>query len=311
MDDLLVTVIIPCYNVEKYIDECLDSIYHQTYRNIEIICVDNNSSDSTYSILSNHKEKHSVTILSESKPGASAARNRGLFEARGDYIQFLDADDLIEKNKIAHQVDLIKEFNVDFIAGAYIARDIHQREEQMLVGEDVFLSLFMSVLGSTCSNLWKKKSLLQISGWNEEAKSSQESDLMFRLIKNGAKIKIDNSPMTIVRAREAGQISQIDIQGNYKRFVDLRIKMLDYFREQQADFFNQNYEKLFQYFFERIHVLAQMDLWAAGSYYRKYVKGRYVPVESTAISSAYLYVYKIFGFYAAEAITKLKATFIR
>jgi len=107
---MLISIIILCYNVQNYIVDCVESCIAQTYKSIEIICIDNNSSDKTPVILSDLKKKYPQLILGkEIKPSASAARNRGLSLAKGDWIQFLDADDLLMPAKIKHQVELINE----------------------------------------------------------------------------------------------------------------------------------------------------------------------------------------------------------
>ena len=97
-----ISVVIPCYNVENYIIECLDSILHQSYEPEEIIIVDNNCTDKTIEIAENHL--HGSTIKSlfikETKQGAPYARNKGYKMASSNWIQFLDADDTLLKDKL-------------------------------------------------------------------------------------------------------------------------------------------------------------------------------------------------------------------
>ena len=84
---MLVSVIIPCYNVEHYIEECLNSVFDQTYKNIEVICIDNNSTDGTWNLLQTLKGVHeNLFIEKELKPGANAARNKGLGLSKGETI---------------------------------------------------------------------------------------------------------------------------------------------------------------------------------------------------------------------------------
>lgn len=92
-----VSVIIPVYNVEKYLEECLDSIINQTLKEIEIICIDDGSTDSSLNVLENYKKKDKrIIVLQQQNLGAGAARNKGLDLARGKYLSFLDADDFFE-----------------------------------------------------------------------------------------------------------------------------------------------------------------------------------------------------------------------
>ena len=96
-----VSVIIPVFNAEKYLSQCLDSIVNQTLTNIEIICVDDGSTDTSFQILKEYEEKDSrVIVLSKSNAGAGTARNEGLKIAKGKYLSFLDADDFFERNML-------------------------------------------------------------------------------------------------------------------------------------------------------------------------------------------------------------------
>lgn len=92
-----VSVIIPVYNVEKYIGKCIDSVINQTYRDIEIICVNDGSTDNSLNILRDYAQKDNrIIIISQENQGAAIARNNGLNNAKGDYICFLDSDDYVE-----------------------------------------------------------------------------------------------------------------------------------------------------------------------------------------------------------------------
>ena len=92
----LVSVIIPVYNVEKYLEECVNSVLNQTYKNIEIILVDDGSTDSSGTMCDSFAEHHNnIKVYHKSNGGQSTARNMGLEEAQGKYIYFLDSDDII------------------------------------------------------------------------------------------------------------------------------------------------------------------------------------------------------------------------
>lgn len=95
----LISVIIPLYNSEKYIAECIKSVLEQSWSNVEVIVVDDGSTDNSLAVAKGF-EAENVKVLSQQNNGASAARNKGLQEATGDYIQFLDADDLLRGDKL-------------------------------------------------------------------------------------------------------------------------------------------------------------------------------------------------------------------
>ena len=97
----MVSIIIPIYNVEKYSDECITSVINQTYKNIEIILVDDGSPDNCGKICDNYalKDKR-IKVIHEKNGGLSFARNTGLNIATGEYVYFLDSDDYLTDNAI-------------------------------------------------------------------------------------------------------------------------------------------------------------------------------------------------------------------
>ncbi len=99
----LVSIIIPFYNAERYLSATLQSAIDQTWNNKEIIVVDDGSTDRSIELITNFKSDK-VKLYQQQNKGAAAARNLGLSHAKGEYVQFLDADDLLSKDKIEKQV---------------------------------------------------------------------------------------------------------------------------------------------------------------------------------------------------------------
>ena len=96
-----VSVIVPIYNVEDYLECCLDSILKQTYTNLEIILVNDGSTDSSLSICKKYLEKDNrIVIVDKSNGGLSDARNAGLENANGEYVMFVDSDDFLTENAV-------------------------------------------------------------------------------------------------------------------------------------------------------------------------------------------------------------------
>lgn len=90
------SVIIPVYNVEKYLKRCLDSVINQTLKDIEILCINDGSTDDSLSILEEYKSKDSrIVIISQGNKGLAATRNVGIENAKGEYLAFVDSDDWI------------------------------------------------------------------------------------------------------------------------------------------------------------------------------------------------------------------------
>lgn len=119
--DPLVSVIVPVYNVEQYLKECVDSIIEQTYKNIEIILVDDGSTDQSPRICNEYKKKDSrVKVIHKNNGGLSDARNKGIDASNGSYIGFVDSDDWIEPNMYETLVEDLKDQASDIsICGIY------------------------------------------------------------------------------------------------------------------------------------------------------------------------------------------------
>ncbi len=125
----LVSVIIPIYNSEKYLKECIASILKQSYENIEVILIDNDSKDKSQEIaLSFKKEDSRIIVISKKNEGTSNARNKGIDISNGKYIMFVDPDDILEENAIENLVNKDGE-KIDLIVGNYTLLEYNKKEE--------------------------------------------------------------------------------------------------------------------------------------------------------------------------------------
>jgi len=100
-----VSVIIPCFNAEKHISETMESILRQTYKNFEIIVINDGSTDKTKEILSKYSEK--IKYIYQDNAGPAVARNRGIFESKGKMLAFCDADDIWDRSKLEKQMNIL------------------------------------------------------------------------------------------------------------------------------------------------------------------------------------------------------------
>lgn len=112
----LISVIVPIYNVEKYLRRCLDSILNQTFEEIEIICVNDGSTDYSLDILTEYSKKDSrIKLINKENGGLSDARNKALEFVNSSYIAFVDSDDWIEANTFKESYDAIEKYKTDFV----------------------------------------------------------------------------------------------------------------------------------------------------------------------------------------------------
>ena len=120
----LVSVIVPIYNVEKYLDECIGSILSQTYENLDIILVDDESPDSSPQMCDEYAKRDSrIRVIHKKNGGLGFARNSGLDTAKGKYVMFVDSDDSLEKAAVETLVRFAFEYNAQFVKGAFIKID--------------------------------------------------------------------------------------------------------------------------------------------------------------------------------------------
>ncbi len=113
-----VSVVVPVYNVEKYLKECIDSILNQTLEDIEIICVNDGSTDSSLDILNDYAKKDSrIIVINKSNSGYGHTMNMGLNAANGEYIGIIESDDFADKNMFKDLYKLAKEYDADIVKG--------------------------------------------------------------------------------------------------------------------------------------------------------------------------------------------------
>jgi glycosyltransferase involved in cell wall biosynthesis len=135
----LVSVVIPSYNHEMYIQECIQSVVNQDYPNIELIVIDDGSSDESLNLLNGIKNKYNFKLFAKSNNGVCAAINDGLDHVRGKYIVILAGDDFMPPNRIKEQVNVMSNTLFDVIAGGVTVVDKHSRiigyKKPIMLGE--------------------------------------------------------------------------------------------------------------------------------------------------------------------------------
>ena len=167
-EEKLLSVIIPVYNTAPYLERCVSSIRKQSYQTLEIICVDNNSTDDSLALLQQFASEDSrIVVLEQKKQGVSAARNMGIQNAHGEYITFVDSDDAIDPEMYSTLVQILEKEQVDIahcgyrryqLDGSYrdisgtgecIKEDKWQAINHLLRGE--------KYIGSLCNKVYRKE----------------------------------------------------------------------------------------------------------------------------------------------------------
>ena len=177
----MISVIVPVYNVEKYIEDCLESILNQTYTNFELILVNDGSKDKSGQICDDYSQKHdSVIVIHKENGGQNSAIKTGLKKAKGEYIAFVDSDDWLEPNALELLYNSIKSSNADLVvSNAY--RNSEKEEDFLLhycdegeydkqqIEQKIFPNLIVrmtqenvTVAPSRCGKLFKKDLIMQV-----------------------------------------------------------------------------------------------------------------------------------------------------
>lgn len=161
-----VSVIIPAYNAGKFIDKCLDSIVNQTYKNIEIIVVNDGSKDNTQQVVQKYIDNYGIRLINQCNLGVSAARNTGMKYSSGDYLLFVDADDLLGHRAIEELCMDYFEFNVDLACCDIVDKNSSEIAKLMSEDTESFAccskkelgeKLFLIRMGSAVGKLYKQQ----------------------------------------------------------------------------------------------------------------------------------------------------------
>ncbi len=137
----LVSVIIPAYNAEKFISETVGNVLNQSWKNLELIIINDGSTDNTSNILSSFSHDSRIRVVEQINQGCSAAKNTGLNYARGDFIQYLDADDILSEDKITQQIEALEDepFGIA-VCKTVVFQDINFKETGFEIDTDYLYS---------------------------------------------------------------------------------------------------------------------------------------------------------------------------
>ncbi|HRD51415.1 MAG TPA: glycosyltransferase family A protein [Flavobacteriales bacterium] len=301
-----VSIVLPCYNAERHLERCLTSLFVQTHRPLELIAVDDGSSDGTVAMLESatRRAPFPMQVLRQANAGACAARNAGMRAARGTYIQFMDADDEILPDKIEQHLAIAHAHgDCDLVVGsARIVKPNGELDKMDIVepgSRDPWLDLAMHRMGGTPNNFWKRDAVLRAGAWDEGLRSSQEYDLMLRMLITGARICHDPVPRTVVHLQAGGSVSTSDPAAKWQRYIDLRLRIIAHLRA------TRNLDELapfHQVLFDCIRMLHPFAPKEAVALYHAHLPKGFTPAISSATGPLYLKLHKLLGFAAANRV---------
>ena len=193
----LISIIIPCYNAEKYIAETIQSVLNQTYTNWELIIVNDGSTDSSIEIINSFLEnKKKIQLINKPNSGVADTRNKGLEIAQGQLITFLDADDVWHNTNLEKKVNFLTSTDYDVVYSYCQMIDEQSKPiDRILKGEDNlkiedFLSLKANYNTAPSGVLFKKQVLDKIKGYDVNLSNNADQDILIQTLANGFKIGV-------------------------------------------------------------------------------------------------------------------------
>ena len=258
MNNPLVSIIIPTYNRPKYLQRAIESSLKQTYRNIEVIVIDDNSNYNPLTIIEGFKDNRIKYYKNSVNRGSVFSRNRGLSICSGDYVNFLDDDDEILPQKIEFQVAKFIESNVENLGVVscdmeYKRKDINMLKENHLKGNIYKLLLRQYCIYGIHSMLIKKEFTPK---FDLNLKSSQEYDLSIRLAR---RCNFDYVPKRLAITHT----SENQISFNYKKKIDGTKYLFKKYRSEYlrfgAKFYIYNWFR-FRYLLLRYFILLKLSV---------------------------------------------------
>ena len=304
----LVSVIIPCYNAARWVAEAVDSCLAQTYASVEVIVVDDGSTDESVAILRGYGEH--IRLVEQVNSGGNHARNRGFALSQGEYIQFLDADDYLLPEKIAHQVRFLAETGADVVYGDW------RHQYETTVGpptlspvqvsddqDDVLEALLRGWWTANHSILFRREVVTAAGGWNGSIQVGQDRDFFLSVTMTGADIRYQPGCHAIYRRYGNLTVSTSNARRwreNHERLLNkaqAKLKERDLLSEKYKQAMALSYFHLARNYYQAADRPKRQQLYAQALA----LDPQFMPEESRLYTTAY----QLFGFQTAEWLAAL------
>ena len=277
-----VSVIVPVYNVEDYLKECLDSIINQTLRDIEIICIDDCGTDNSINILKEYAKKDDrIRIISHKEnKGLGPARNTGINEAKGEYISFIDSDDYISRDYLENLYNTIIKYDTDIVSTINIKRVVGKAISLYSININKYLSIFQKIFkknhfeGISNANIKDEKENTKnypfVVAWNklykksflldndlffmDIKKGSEDEDFYQRLLLNSPSISYNHKSIYYYRERNYSLTEKYCSDPNFIiNNISLMQNSINYCKEKTPDLLNDLYIRIYELMISKFH----------------------------------------------------------
>jgi glycosyltransferase involved in cell wall biosynthesis len=336
----LVSILIPCYNAEGWIEQAITSALNQTYYPLEVIVVDDGSSDNSLEIIKSFGER--IHWQASNHCGGNPTRNRLLDLSQGEWLQYLDADDYLLPNKIAKQIEFLTQYpDTDvvyspsiFQAHNYVVEAaLKNRKHQPLIASpqalnldspntitqevlpipqphDPWILLARWYLPQTGGPLWRKQAIIDVDGWKPDQLFYQEHELYLRLLQAGKQFNYFGEAGLVDRQWSKTRVEKQGQIETYRRRLEITDKIEQFLAQiQQLTPARQN--AINQARFECARIIWLIDKpWSKSII--KQIRDRdltFIPAGNCA-PEIYRLMYQFLGFNFAETITAVKRSLI-
>ena len=247
----MISIIVPVYKVEPYLRQCVDSILGQTYRDIEVLLIDDGSSDRCGEICDEYARiDNRIRVFHTENRGVASARQTGLLEARGEYIGFVDSDDWIEPEMFRTMLSGIENANADIIVCAFwrehfSSRREHRIRETVYTGKDALRAL---VEGTISNYLWDKlyhRALLQNILF-PIGKLYEDIPVMHQIVGKSNRTVLVQQPLYHYRQRPESITKEYSAK-NLIDYADAHLSRYFWFREHEKELFAEKQDELLRF----------------------------------------------------------------
>lgn len=260
MDQPLVSLIIPVYNLADYLPHCLDSVREQTYQNLEVLLVDDGSTDRSLAICQEYARQDSrFKVISKANSGVSDSRNRALDQAVGKYIQFLDGDDWLAPSATETFVHAAESTGADLVishfyrvADEHVAPRGHIKARRLLTRQEFAEEMMKAPANYYYGVLWNKlyrRSIIEAHYLRFDSQVNWGEDFLFNLEYIEYVRLVSAVPEPIYFYRKRGN-SLVNSQTSLRRTIAMKIQTFDSYKElyQRLDLYDEQKAKIYGYF---------------------------------------------------------------
>lgn len=306
------SILIPCHNAERWLGQSIASaLAQQAHVPAEVLVVDDGSTDRSAAIAASFGPR--VRLIEGPHRGGGAARNLLLGEARGEWLQFLDADDYLLPEKIARQLRAARERDADVVYSPVLIRDEVQDTEAPYQGAsgDPLVDYIRWGPFQTSAMLWRREALREVGGWKVDQPVCQEHELILRLFRRGARFAFYPEAQTVYRRHQAPSVSCRSPLETIRRRMALT-EELEQWLTAQGRLCRELRRELFVARMESARSSFQFDPDYGRLLYRKAGRaGRFFRVRSAALPLRYRLALVFAGFDGAERLAEMWRSGIR